>query len=208
MVTQRTRGESGDARLLQRVAAAARAGVHLIQIREKDLDGGALVRLAVRSVEAVRSTSTRIIVNDRLDVALAAGAHGVHLRGDSMAASRVRAVAPPGFLVGRSVHTAQETGRVAAAGGLDYLIFGTVFASRSKPAAGAAGLDSLAAAVSRTSLPVLAIGGVSPLNARDVARTGAAGLAAIGLFEEDDQDRLQTAVTQAALAFDIQDVVP
>lgn len=202
LVTHQTRGDAAEARLLRRVAVAARAGVHLVQIRDRDLDGGALARRAARCVEAVRATSTRIIVNDRLDVALAAGAHGVHLRGDSMAAARVRTIAPPGFLVGRSVHTPQEAGRVAAAGGLDYLIFGTVFATQSKPEADIAGLALLAAAVDRTPLPVLAIGGISLQNARDVARTGAAGFAAIGLFADDDRDRLHTAVSQAALAFD------
>lgn len=202
MVAHRAPGDATGARLVRRVEAAARAGVHLIQIRERDLDGGALTRLVVHCVEAVRATSTRIVVNDRLDVALAAGAHGVHLRGDSMAAARVRAIAPPGFLVGRSVHTALEAGRVAAAGGLDYLIFGHVFATPSKPDAEAAGLDRLAAAVEGTPLPVLAIGGVSSRNARQVAGTGAAGFAAIGLFADDDRDRLQMAVAQAALAFD------
>jgi thiamine-phosphate pyrophosphorylase len=205
MVTRRTTGES-EARLVSRVAAAARAGVHLVQVRERDLDGGALTRLVARCVEAVRQTATRVIVNDRLDVALAAGAHGVHLRGDSVGAVRIRGLAPPGFLVGRSVHTALEAGRVAAAGGLDYLIFGTVFPTPSKPDVAGARLDDLAAAVGRTSLPVLAIGGVSPQNAGGVARTGAAGFAAISLFA--DEDRLPHVVAQAALAFDRPEVGP
>jgi thiamine-phosphate diphosphorylase len=208
MVTRRADGAAAEARLVRRVGVAALAGVHLVQIRERDLVDGALVRLVARCVEAVRATPTRIVVNDRLDVALAAGAHGVHLRGNSIAAARARAIAPPGFLVGRSVHTPQEAEQAAAAGGLDYLIFGTVFATESKPGASASGLDQLAAAVARTSLPVLAIGGVSRRNAGDVARTGAAGIAAIRLFADDDRDRLHTAASQVALAFDIPEGVP
>ena len=120
MITDRRRlGSGAEEALVRRVAAAARAGVHLVQIRERDLDGGPLMRLVARCVDAVRGTRTRVLVNDRLDVALAAGAHGVHLRGDSMPADRARRVAPAGFVIGRSVHAGGEAERVAADGGAD-----------------------------------------------------------------------------------------
>ena len=96
MITDRRRlGPDGDTRVAGRAAVAARAGVHLVQIRERDLEGGAALRLVAGCVDAVRGTRARILVNERIDVALAAGAHGVHLRADSVAASRVRRIVPP-----------------------------------------------------------------------------------------------------------------
>ena len=202
MITDGSR-DGGDARrLVERVAAAARAGVHLVQVRERGIEAGALTELVARCVAAVRTTRTRILVNDRVDVALAAGAHGVHLRGDSMPASRVRAVAPDGWLIGRSVHSAGEARDVTAAGGLDYLIYGTVFATSSKRGAPAAGVGALAEVVRATPLPVLAVGGVTAANAHEVAGSGAAGLAAIALFAQSPLDRLQVVVSEASLAFD------
>jgi thiamine-phosphate pyrophosphorylase len=208
MVTDPARGDAEDARLVQRVGAAARAGVHLIQIRDRGLDGGPLVSLVLRCVDAVRATRARVVVNERLDVAIAAGAHGVHLRGDSMPAARARAGVPQGFLIGRSVHSVEETERAEQGGSLDYLIFGTVFPSASKPGATAAGPERLAAAVRRTTRPVLAIGGVTAETIGRVALAGAAGFAAIGLFARDPTDRLQVTVAEAALAFDIPERVP
>src|SRR5688572_21057384 len=103
MITDRRRFAGAEDALVQRVAAAAAAGVNLVQVRERDLDARDLTRLVARCVSAVQGTRARILVNDRLDVALAAGAHGVHLRGDSLPASRARALAPIGVLIGRSV---------------------------------------------------------------------------------------------------------
>ncbi len=162
MVTDRLRldGDREQA-LVERVGAAARAGVHLIQVRERDLAARPLTRLVERCVEAVRGTRARVLVNDRVDVALAAGAHGVHLRGDSMPAARARMVAPPAFLIGRSVHSPDEALRAQAAEGLDYLVFGTVFATASKPGAVVSGLDALARVAAATRLPVIAIGGMN-----------------------------------------------
>src|SRR5439155_13602530 len=109
-------------------------------------------------------------------------ADGVHLRSDSMAATDVRRIAPPRFLVGRSVHAAGE-GR--AAPGLDYLIAGTVFETLSKPHDHPLiGVDGLRAIVSAAAVPVLAIGGVSADRFEAIARTGAAGVAAVGLFAD------------------------
>ena len=173
----------GERPLVALFGEAARAGVDLIQIRERDLDDGALVTLVRAAVAAVRGTPARVIVNDRTDVALAAGAAGVHLRADSVPATRVRAIAGAGFLVGRSVHGEDEAAAVDAEGGCDYLIFGTVFPSSSKPSGHqAAGLAALGRVCARVTAPVLAIGGMSIDRAPDVARAGAAGLAAIQLF--------------------------
>jgi thiamine-phosphate pyrophosphorylase len=209
MITDRRRlGSDGEDRLAGRVGTAARAGVHLVQIRERELDGGPYLRLVARCVDAVRGTRARILVNDRVDVALAAGAHGVHLRADSVAASRVRGVVPPGFLIGRSVHSVAEALRAAADGGADYLMFGTVFPTASKPGQAAAGTTALAELVGATSLPVLAVGGVTVATAPEVARTGAAGVAAIALFAHGSDDDLHAAVAAVVTAFDTPAGVP
>lgn len=162
------------------VARAARDGVALVQVREPDLEAGALYELVRRCVDAVRGTPARVLVNDRLDVALAARAHGVHLRSRSMEEARVRARCPRPFLIGRSIHSADEAARATPA--LDYLIFGTVFASPSKPDVAPAGVHGLAQVVRATVLPVLAIGGITLTRMPDVLQTGAAGVAGITLF--------------------------
>ena len=187
MITDRRRFDGGDDALVQRVAAAAKAGVHLVQVRERDMEAREMSRLVARCVAAVDNTRTRILVNDRLDVALTSGAHGVHLRGDSVAASRARTVAPIGFLIGRSVHTVAEAVSAHAEGGADYLLFGAVFATTSKPGQPPAGVQALADVVRATPLPVLAVGGISSDNAAQVARTGCAGFAAIGWFADRDE---------------------
>jgi thiamine-phosphate pyrophosphorylase len=186
MITDRRRLAGGEDALVLRVAAAAAAGVNLVQVRERDIEARALCRLVARCVAAVRSTNTRILVNDRLDVALAAGAHGVHLRSDSMPASRARALAPIGFLIGRSVHSVAEAVTACAGGGLDYLLFGAVFATASKPGQTPAGLTALADVSAAVSIPVLAVGGISPETAPQLAGTGCAGFAAIGWFAGGD----------------------
>lgn len=183
MITDRHRLADGHVdTLVGRVAMAARAGVHLIQVRERDLDGGPLLRLVRQCLEVVRPTTTRVLVNDRVDVALAAGAHGVHLRSGSIAASRVREIVPSGFLVGRSVHALHEARQVTADGGLDYLIWGTVFPSESKPRSEGTGISALREVSAATPLPVLAVGGISFENVGMLARSGASGFAAIGMF--------------------------
>jgi thiamine-phosphate pyrophosphorylase len=172
--------------LLSQVRAAAAAGIDLIQIREPDLEAGELVGLTRRALEAVRDTATRVLVNERTDIALAAGAHGVHLRASSPPAARVRQFAPPSFLIGRSVHGAAEAIAVARAGGVDYLVLGTVFPTRSKPNGHPTiGLEEVARAARAITIPVLAIGGVTLERAADLAAAGASGVAAIGLFQPD-----------------------
>jgi thiamine-phosphate pyrophosphorylase len=159
---------------------AVDAGIDVLQVRERDLDAAVLAALVRDLLAITRDTHTRLVVNDRVDVALACGAAGVHLRGDSIAPAEARRLAPPGFLIGRSVHAAGDARRAADA---DYLIAGTVFASASKtPSRHLIGIDGLAAIAAATSVPVLAIGGVTAERIEDVARAGAAGCAAIGVF--------------------------
>lgn len=167
--------------VVRQVEEAGAAGIPLIQIRERDLAARVLFELVQRAVRAVRGTGARILVNDRLDVALAAGAHGVHLRGDSFPAGRVRSTVPHGFLIGQSVHSAADAG-AARTLGADYLIFGNVFDTASKPDRPGRGLSALAAVAAATPLPVLAIGGVTYDRVPDVLQAGAAGFAAISLF--------------------------
>lgn len=209
LITDRHRlGVVWEPALIERVRAAARAGVHLIQVRERDLPGGLIARLTEQCVNAVRGTRTRVLVNDRLDVALAAGAHGVHLRGDSMDAARVRRIVPAGFLIGRSVHSVEDALAVSAHGAVDYLIFGSVFETTSKPGREAAGLYELGAVSTATTVPVLAVGGISPSRAGAVARTGASGIAAIGLFADGPVDAMDGIVEQITTAFDTPERVP
>lgn len=181
LITDRTRlSDPGPEGVLRQVRRAVADGVQLVQIRERDLDGRTLYDLCQRAVDIVRGTATRVIVNDRLDVALAANAHGVQLRGGSFPASRVRPVVPRGFLIGQSVHSPDEA---AAAGAADFLLFGTVFATASKPGISPTGLARLSDAVRATLVPVLAVGGVSMANLPQVLEAGAAGFAAISMFE-------------------------
>jgi len=193
MISDRRRfGERSDDALVAAVGAAAAAGIDLVQIRERDLDGRALTSLVTRCLDAARRTRTRVLVNDRLDVALTAGAHGVHLRGDSMPASRARALAPAGFVIGRSVHGVDEAERVTEEGGLDYLLFGSVFSTASKPGVAPAGVGVLTEVVESTTLPVLAVGGITANTAHGLAATGAAGVAAIGMFADASADMSAT----------------
>jgi len=187
LVTGRERlpaSRSGVTGLLDLVAAAVTAGVDLIQVREPDLPDADLFALVHRCVGLAAGSHTSVLVNDRLDIALAARAAGVHLRGDSVTASAMRRHTPPGFLLGRSVHGAAEAAAVESGGGVDYVTFGTVYRSRSKPGLAPHGVESLAAAVRAVSVPVLAIGGVTVDNTGEVFRAGAAGVAAIGLFAD------------------------
>ena len=166
--------------LVAQARHAADAGVEWIQMRERDLQAADLAALVTDLLQATRDTSTRLIVNDRLDVAIACGAAGVHLRGDSIPVAMARRLAPSGFLIGRSVHTIQDA---IAAAGADYLFAGTVFPSASKPAAGPLlGVKGLQAIVAAVTIPVLAIGGIAGDRINEVAAAGAGGFAAIELF--------------------------
>jgi thiamine-phosphate pyrophosphorylase len=162
------------------VDEAIEAGVDAVQVREPDLEAAVLAAL-VRGVAARAGGSSLVMVNDRADVAQAAGAAGAHLRADGPPVPRVRAVVPAGFLIGRSVHSVDDVRAHQAA---DYLLFGTVFGGGTSKGGGAplAGLDALRAAAAASGVPVLAIGGINPARAAACAAAGAAGVAAIGAF--------------------------
>jgi thiamine-phosphate pyrophosphorylase len=203
------RASDPEGRLVELVGAAAHAGIDLVQLRERDLEAGALDRLVSRCRAAVSGTATLLVVNDRLDVALSAGADGVHLRSDSVPAAAVRALWPV-LLVGRSVHSADEVGSGI---GADYLVMGTIFPTASKPRGiRVAGVSELKRAVEAASIPVLAIGGVTRETLPDVARAGAAGVAAIGLFVPPPgvaaAQHLHDTVGEIRRAFDRWEVVP
>jgi thiamine-phosphate diphosphorylase len=211
LVTDRRRLSAGSEaidRVVDLVAAAVRAGIDLIQVRERDLDAHSLVALVRRCLAAAEGTHTKVIVNDRADVAIAAGASGVHLRGDSIEASSARFLLGDRALIGRSVHGVDEAGAASRGGGLDYLIFGTMYGTPSKPTGHpVATLDELRAVCrSAADIPVLAIGGVTVQRAAEVARAGAAGIAGIGLFVPPagiPTDRhLQTVTVELRRAFD------
>ena len=176
------------AALERQAAEAADAGVSVLQLREHDLDAHVMADLAGALQRRVAGSATTLVVNDRADVAMTAGAGGVHLRRHGPAVSGVRAIGPvtpgapgpPGtWIVGRSVGSVQD---VVAHQDADYLIFGTMFPSRSKPGLEGQGEQALALAVRAGRVPIIAIGGLSPERAEWCARAGAAGAAAIGLF--------------------------
>lgn len=178
--------------LLVRIERAVDAGVDWIQIREKDLPSRELLELTRRAIAITRQDANahaRVIVNDRLDVAIVAGAAGVHLGGASIpVAETVRwcraGNAPPDFIVGASCHDVQEAIAAELSGG-NYIFFGPVYETPAKMKFGAPqGVDKLAEVCGRVQIPVLAIGGIDEQNAGTCLRAGAAGIAAIRLFQQ------------------------
>ncbi len=179
--------------LLERIEKAARAGVDWIQVREKDLEGRMLLDLTSKATAvsaAARSTEkqARILVNDRLDVAWAAQAAGVHLGDSSLPVAEVvrwrNQAGRAEFLVGASCHSLRHAVESAGAGA-DYIFFGPVFDTPSKAAFGQPqGLQKLGEVCRAVSIPVLAIGGITVENAAACLAAGAAGIAAIRLFQE------------------------
>lgn len=194
--------------LIEQVDGAIAGGIDLVQIRERSAAASTLTDVTRRCVALTRGSGARVVVNDRVDVALAAGAHGVHLREDSIplaAARRLR----PALLLGRSVH---DPAAAAAAHDASYLVAGSVFRTDSKPGAaallGLEGLRTLVAAAG--AVPVLAVGGVTAENLAVVLGTGASGVAAIGAFlplqqVSDLRDAVQNLTKNLRNAFDSAD---
>jgi thiamine-phosphate pyrophosphorylase len=173
---------------LQKIEQAVKAGVNWIQIREKDLSGRELAELAQRVTTCVGSDSA-VLVNDRVDVACAVDASGVHLGEHSLPPEEARRLASQcrpreNFIVGVSAHSL-EGAMAAQQAGAEYVIFGPVFATPSKAGFGEPqGAQRLKEVCQRLTIPVLAIGGITLANAGDCLRAGAAGIAAIRLFQD------------------------
>ena len=198
------------AQLLDRIAQAAEAGVDWIQLREKDLTARALAQLAeeaLRRIEPHRDR-TRLLLNSRLDIALAVGAGGVHLASDDLAASQARMIAGKAgasqfetrnFLVGVSCHAASEV-QLASGHGADFAVLAPIFEKiLAAPAVSSAaqeagdgfrlpgiGCEAIIEARRGASMPILALGGVNLSNAASCLAAGAAGVAAIRLFQQGD----------------------
>jgi len=185
--------------ILRLVRAAVDADVPLVQIREKSLHARVLYELVARAAEITRGSKTRLLVNDRSDIARATGADGVHLTTQSLPAEVVRNIFGAEFLIGVSTHSLDEA-RAARVGGADFVVFGPVFETESKRAYGKPqGLDKLAE-VTRAlgEFPVVAIGGVTLDNVDECFQAGARGIAAIGMFTnaENMKDRIYKILTR------------
>jgi thiamine-phosphate pyrophosphorylase len=177
-------------KILSQVSCGAAAGIHLVQLREKSLTTRTLFELTERAVQLVRGTSTRILVNDRADVAKAAGAHGVHLTTQSICAATIRKTFGQEFLIGASTHSIAEATE-ARDDGADFVVFGPVFPTVSKKTYGPpVGLDALReVSLMLAPLPVLALGGITIENAMECLRAGASGIAGISLFSQPEKIR-------------------
>ncbi len=176
-------------RLLEKISEAARSGIDFVQLREKDLPAREMEPLAREAVKRVRAAAgkTHLLINSRTDVALAAGADGVHLRSKDVSPQDVRKIwreseGTTEPVIAVSCHTAAEV-TAAEAAGADFVVFSPVFEKRSSPAVQIAGLELLRS-VCRGKIPVLALGGVTPENTDLCVGAGANGIAGIRLFQE------------------------
>jgi len=177
------------------VAAAVEGGVDAVQLREKDTSAQHRIELGERLRELTGAADIDLIVNDRIDIAYAVGADGVHLGQSDPSVSTAREILGPEATIGVSVSTVSEA-RLAAIGGADYLGVGAVYGTDSKPDAETAddglGVDQLAKIADAVTLPIVAIGGVTPENASGPIQAGASGVAAISAITAADDPTAAT----------------
>lgn len=175
----------GTEALLALIARALELGVELIQIREKDLSARELSALTRRAMALPNPHRTLVLVNDRIDVALACGAHGVHLPGNRIAPAKLRGILPERFVVGVSCHTREELFR-AQEEDADYAFIGPVFRPLSKTdTREPLGLEGLRAAVAGLQIPSFALGGITEETISACAQAGAPSIAGISLFQRN-----------------------
>jgi len=173
--------------VLNQISAAVAAGIDLVQIREKKLNARVLFELAARSVELTRGTATRVLINDRADIAAGVGADGVHLTTQSLGPALVRKTFGANFMIGASAHSLDEA-REARNEGADFAVFGPIFPTPSKRNYGPPlGVGPMAEAARELApFPLIALGGISTGNAIECLRAGASGIAGISLFGDYD----------------------
>lgn len=174
-----------DMPLVEKVALAVEGGVNMVQLREKDLPGGRLLKLALEIRETV-SDRALLIINERVDVALACGADGVHLGEEALSPSAARHIVGEDLLIGRSVHD-MERAIKAQGQGSDYLIAGTVFATGSHPGFKPSGVSVMKEMASAVRIPYLGIAGINASNAAEVIDAGASGVAVISAILASDR---------------------
>jgi thiamine-phosphate pyrophosphorylase len=179
--------------ILSQVSAAVAAGISLIQLREKRLSARVLFELTERAVSITRGSATRLLVNDRADIAAGAQADGVHLTSQSIDPRTIRRTFGTDFLLGASTHSLVEV-QAAREGGADFVVFGPVFTTAAKEKYGApVGIGELRhVSESLRPFPVIALGGVNAQNAPSCLQAGATGLAGISIFQ--DPQRLSAIV--------------
>lgn len=189
------RGLFPDGSHTERIERAVQGGVGMVQVREKDMPGGLMLAMTREIKERVGDRAV-LIVNERLDVAMAAGAHGIHLGEAAIPVSQARKVVGNGMLIGRSVHSF-EMALQAQDEGADYLIVGTLFPTRSKPGKEPEGLDLLRKITARIHIPALGIGGITVGNVGMVMECGATGAAVITavLAAQDPREAARQLVT-------------
>jgi len=189
----------GDRDLAEVVAAAVRGGANVVQLRAKELPGGELLALA-RRLRGVTAGRALLLINDRPDVALLAGADGVHLSEAGLPVAPVRAWLPASLVVGRSVHDFHAA-REAEADGADYLLVGTIYPSPSHPEREPAGATLLREIHARVRTPIVAIGGITPSRVRECLDAGAQGVAVVSaILRADDPET--AAADLATLVFE------
>jgi thiamine-phosphate pyrophosphorylase len=196
LVTDRQATAGRD--LVATVEAALAAGLPAVQLREKDLPGRPLLALAERLRAATARTGALLFVNDRVDVAVAAGADGVHLGAGALPVATARRLLPAGRLIGVSTHTPAEI-TAAAAAGADFVFFGPIYQTPSKTGA-PQGEAALRAATAAAPIPVLAIGGITAPHIPALRTTGAAGVAVIRAILAASDPAAATRELLAALA--------